>query len=276
VVALSVLLLAITVSSAQATVIVEDFSTACPTAPYLGDTGGGSGWNGAWGASSTGAWTGNAQRDDSANLSSSLYYITQEGTGLGYVLPYPDWRGINRYTTPLSGTVWFSYLQQNWSGTPGYSALQLNAHAGPPYDGSDYTRGNFEVGLKGDQLAVRFGGVDTYGTAGALATGATHLIVGKLTIGAGNDSLEVWADPADVHNLGTAQISAGDADLGDALTLVGFGGNDTYGLSKFDALRLSDGPNGSIDVVGVPEPSTMAMVITGLIGLVCYAWRKQK
>ncbi len=30
------------------------------------------------------------------------------------------------------------------------------------------------------------------------------------------------------------------------------------------------------EVVGVPEPGTLALLAAGLIGLLCYAWRKRK
>ena len=59
------------------------------------------------------------------------------------------------------------------------------------------------------------------------------MIVGKITIGSGNDSIQVWADPTnlgDLNGSAAAQLSVGGSDLGDSLTMVGFGGiNGTPG-----------------------------------------------
>ena len=162
--------------------------------------------------------------------------------------------------------------------------MQLNNHAGPPYADIDYNRGSFEVGINNDQLEVRWGAVGNYDTApaDALAIGDTHLIVGKITIGSGNDSIQVWADPTnlgDLNGSAAAQLSVGGSDLGDSLTMVGFGGiNGTPGTASFklDALRFSDGANAFSDVTGVPEPGTLLLLATALVGLLAYAWRRRR
>ncbi|MCX5683546.1 MAG: PEP-CTERM sorting domain-containing protein, partial [Planctomycetota bacterium] len=110
-----------------------------------------------------------------------------------------------------------------------------------------------------------------------LALGQTHLIVGQWVIGAGNDSLSVWADPADLQHIGAPLFTQSDADAGAALYLAGVFayGSSSSGTSrqgKLDALRISDGggdlPTAYQDVTGVsPEPATLALVLAGLAAL---------
>lgn len=45
-------------------------------------------------------------------------------------------------------------------------------------------------------------------------------------------------------------------------------GHETGGWNAYDAL--------SVSVTPAPEPSTVALTVSGLIGLLCYAWRKRK
>jgi hypothetical protein len=128
------------------------------------------------------------------------------------------------------------------------------------------------VGINDTQLQLRWGGDSQY--TGSLAVNETHLILGKLTVGSGNDLIEVWADPANLSSLGTPLLSGSSYDLGDSLTMVGFGGiNPNF---KLDALRFSDGANAFADVTGVPEPATLALLATGLVGLLAHAWRKRR
>ncbi len=50
--------------------------------------------------------------------------------------------------------------------------------------------------------------------------------------------------------------------------MINFGGGD--GTRGFDNLMLQTNPP------EIPEPSTLALLATGLLGLLCYAWRKRK
>ena len=46
---------------------------------------------------------------------------------------------------------------------------------------------------------------------------------------------------------------------------IGFGNDDAWGY--IDNVKLS---------VATPEPSTLALLATGLLGLLAYAWRKRR
>lgn len=302
-----VALLVVAVPLAQATLVSEDFSTG-PAGGLKSVVGGGSGWASSWGTdvgtASSNTLDATAYPDLAPSVASNYCIVQTTPKGYAQVLRYgtaPAWRGINRIvTTPLSGTVWFSALLANTD--VGTGSVQLNAHAVTPAPAADYSEGNFEVGISNSQLSVLWGGVRTFdATSGHdlvrstldatnkyLTTAKTHLIVGKLTIGAGNDSVQVWADPTSLNDLdGTAKatLSATGADLGASLSLLGIGGGVPSTVPNgppstlFDALRFSDGTTAFTDVTGVtptPEPGTMVLFITGLMGLLAYAWRKQK
>jgi hypothetical protein len=289
----------------QATMVADDFdfSSWPVNHDYLYDVvpAGGTGWqsNGAtpagdWGATTTGEMTAQPQIDNSANLSSPLYSRAQTGTGYAYVCqPNNNYRGLNRFVaTPLSGTVWFSFLENPTTDTvhQAFAGVELNAHGGPPFAGQDYVRGSYEVGINKDTLQLYWNGTDIPGTAGAMTPGVTHWIIGKLLIGSGNDSIQVWADPASIASeaaMGSPLLSASGADMGSALTLIGLGANQVGGpgssalpCASFDSLLFSDGVNGFHDVTGgyspVPEPGTLLLLGYVLLGLLAYAWRKRK
>lgn len=55
-------------------------------------------------------------------------------------------------------------------------------------------------------------------------------------------------------------------------------GNTTYGTQNITGLAVMGSANGSTIFVDgtVPEPSSVALLVTGLFGLLAYAWRKRK
>ncbi|MBI1370340.1 MAG: hypothetical protein GC162_17025 [Planctomycetes bacterium] len=224
---------------------------------------GGTGWTGQWGASTISS--SNTSRikidaDNNLTYSGGGYNVPQTGVGLAYG-DFNGFRGINRYiNTDLVGQVWFSILVKNTSSNF-VSGIEFNNHADAPFGGTDYAQGAFDVGLFGTSLNVRYNSVNTTGVA-TLALNAVHLIVGHIVIGAGNDTLQVWADPANLASLGTPLFSASSANMGNALYLAGIYayGNVTSLNGQVDALRLADGPNAFANVTGVPEPSSFALL----------------
>jgi hypothetical protein len=149
-----------------------------------------------------------------------------------------------------------------------------------PYSDIDYGRGDpkLEVGIDVTQFRLQYGSTEVLGPEGGMAFGQTHLIVGKLNVGAGDDTISVWADPADLNSLGTPLT--GSVNIGDSLYLVGLGGYNTAPdnavMAAYDAIRLSNGTAAFADVTGVPEPGAIVLLLTGLVGLAAYAWRKRR
>lgn len=266
--------------SAMATTVVEDFTYA--NGPLLLRNGG-SGWSSVWGPSTgTGQNTSRILADQTVNLtlaSGSGYDVTQTGTGLAYG-NFSSFRGINRtLDVNLTGTIWFSVLVNNGQ-SDDRAGIQFNNHEDSPFALTDYNQGAFHAEVAGSDLLVRYNGV-TSASVATLALGQTHLLLGRLILGAGNDTFDLWADPANVLNPGTPLFTANTADmetLGSGLFLAGifsYGNSDlgpTPGArhGMIDALRISDG-NGNADAalqaVVVPEPSVVGLLMLAGVAL---------
>ena len=205
------------IGTAGAATITEDFAY---TAGSLGGQSGGAGWSTAWSTATT--------RIDvhpgSLAYSGGGYNITQNDTSKRRgrredrrrVLPTarPDARPHRHVRT-----VWFSYLTTNTNASSGASmAIQWN-----PTTANGALSDNY-VQLTGTQVNVNYGGTLSTAVVTGLAESETHLVLGRWIIGAGNDSLDLWVDPSDLTNLGTADFSASSADaLGGSLTRIGVG-----------------------------------------------------
>jgi len=250
---------------AGGTLVREDFAYGTGELRYEN---GGSGWTTAW---STGT-TRIEVTSGSLSYAGGGYGIVQEtssnkaGSGYG-----GEPRGLYRGLGPLTGDIWFSCLMQN-THTEAEVALQFN----PTTAHTTYSS-NF-VQLDDTSVDVRYGGTDYLNEITGLPLSTTILVIGNLVMGAGNDSLSLWVNPADLEGLGAPVFSQSGSDLGDNLYRIGLMGmrQTASGTgtprATMDALRISDGggdwTQAFFEVTGVmpfiPEPGAGMLLLSGL------------
>lgn len=202
----------------------------------------------------------------------SNYVSGQTGTGisLGNSFGARARRLQTRKTVPLSGdTIWVSAL---FSLNGNDSEGTINFNGGPvEFGGSADLSPSISFGDNGTPGAVGFllPGEDALANVGdvsqridnAVATdGAPHLLVVKIELTDGDDTLSLWLDPLDVtdeSSLGAATlVHTGAYFSNDPITALGYEvvreedptGNPNGGLALLDNLKVSDAVN-ALDVV---------------------------
>ncbi len=246
-------------STASAALVQADFNDLSP-GPVKGQ-GGGVGLAGTWDGSSTIA----VVSGDLSAPASTNFAMTQSGSAQSLRQPAGTISGNNvqRFlTTPLTDTVWFSFLLRP---KPDRGGIDLDSGRILDVDG---------------KLLLALDGYHYMGTY--FSAGQDALVLGKVEIDAGTigqDFVSVWVNP-DVTNLGPADATVTSDDwIGDAkidfLRVESY-----YGASDFvDMVTLSDGDGNAnwafAQVIGVPEPTTFLVwsLLAGLaIGL---RWRRK-
>lgn len=149
--------------------------------------------------------------------------------------------------TPLTGTVWFSYLAD---------VDDTGTRVGLGFNNTNVSTGNPRLLMLNDTIRFIGNTGDTGGVGGGYTT-QTNLVVGRidLDISGTSDELSVWVNP-DVNVLGAPVFtqSLGD-EFGSSISSINIQSYATN-AGAFDFLTLSDGPNAFTDVTG-------AVLLTG-------------
>jgi hypothetical protein len=123
------------------------------------------------------------------------------------------------------------------------------------FTGQDTTNSaNVHVLLNGD------------GNNGRVFTG-THLYDGTLDGNIGNAALGI----AQSGTAPSLSYSSGENDI-----LVHAGDHIDFTIDSGSAGWNKDMTGLAVTITQTPEPATMAMLVSGLVGLLAYAWRKRK
>ncbi len=236
---------------ASAALVVADFNDLA--LGNLNGQAGGTGFTGNWDAGTgTISVTG-------GDLTSALYNVPQTGTPQSIHGTYSGGRQQNlALAAPMAGEIWFSFLANN---------AESGDRSGVTLDNTGWqTNQKGQILLLGDDLrfnvATGVGAADFVQTNDVLTIGQTALVVGKLTVQAGNDSLELWVDPdlasdSDIANH-TPALSTSAFDVGADLARIGAlsyyysAGAPTGGV--VDNVRFSDTATAFEDVTGFAGP----------------------
>jgi hypothetical protein len=196
-----------------------------------------------------------------ATTGDSLFDLTAAGT-TDWALPYCSEKAGGTTIATLDGVN-------------GYLAETRNYYTDGTFPNFSYTDGS----------AGSTWGTSSSGEGGQEYTDVSHS--GTINLAAGSGTIHAWLNTWCLeHTAGTFVATFADStsvsmvmpgsgimqdivlnystDTAQSLTIT-VGNTGTYGNAGFAALAVSQ----------VPEPGTLVLIGTGLMGLVCYAWRKR-
>ena len=216
----------------------------------------------------SGNWAGsaNVSIQDLPDLTYANYFITQSGTEdrIYQSNAGPDRQKVRALESAMSDEIWFTMLVNvpEIAGRDGYAGITFNNY-GNTWD--PITTGARI--LLGDSLQVGFNG-GTATVTGSFARDTTHLILGQMIVGDGNDTLSVWISPdltsvTSPAGLPDATYSNTEVEFADSIVSVGVAGRTTTNGGPpvyMDAIWMSNRDTAFYDVTGIPEPSTVALV----------------
>jgi hypothetical protein len=183
----------------------------------------------------------------------------------GYILNLPIYSGNTAADGNQAVYVWtgdpdpgnrpyfFQSLETNFEAGQDYTLTLAASMWAPP-------GGSAGVATPGQTLEMSLG----YWEEGQ--TGATGPTLVAQRLIAYDEINATWQD----YSVSTGAISGDDPAVGQPIVIFVSQGNAPYVTGpqyQFDNVRC--------DVV-VPEPGTVALLVSGLVGLIAYAWRKRK
>ncbi len=206
------------------------------------------------------------------NLTTTVggYNRPQTGSNIGKLQgTYNAYRlNASSLNADMHGTIWFSFLVDNTDAT-GVAGIAFN-----PTAYSDATK---VIQLIGTKLRVTLANTTTDNIA-TLSLNSVHLILGKLDITAGTDTLSLWADPASLASLSTPLFTSSSANFLSALSSLGVVSYNTTKSNAggyVDAIILSNSTTAFTDVTGVAPAIAGDFNHNGTVDMADYvAWRK--
>ncbi len=146
---------------------------------------------------------------------------------------------------PMSGTVWFSVLVNNTDAT---------GVVGVSFNPTTYDDASDVIQLVGNKLRVTLANTTTENVA-TLDLNNVHLLLGRLTITDGNDTLSLWVDPISIASLSAPTFTRSNANFLSSLSSMGI---VSYNTSKSNA-------GGYLDALIVSNSSTALLDVTGVV-----------
>lgn len=248
----------------------------------------GDGWASAW----TGSVDGNSYATISAGslvdgggnyLATAGASGTSSGNGMY----------VREFDQTLTGTIYVSYFGRSDNDMIRRFALNLGAvsNGSFSYDKSNWIGQVVDAygssDPRPDTEESLWGVAYSYSPIDYTDTSATELSLLVAAVDIDNGVIDLYVlDPSEAYPTSLPSTADATLDFGGSLgTINGIryfvGGRDVsgstvtenYAEASIDELRI--GTTWS-DVVSVPEPSTLALFVTGMIGLLAYAWRKRK
>lgn len=212
----------------------------------------------------SGGWAGSANVtiQPLPDLTYANYYITQSGTAdrIYQSNAGPDRQKVRDLASAMSDEIWFTMLVNvpEIAGSTGYAGITFNNYSN--------TWDPISTGVRillGSSLQVGFnGGAAT--VTGSFARDTTHLILGHMIVGDGNDTLNVWISPdltsvTSPTGLPTAIFTSTSVDFATSIVSVGVAGKTTTNGGPpvyMDAIWMSNTETAFYDVTGVtPVPA---------------------
>jgi len=212
--------------------------------------------NGTLGASQP-AWTSSGRfgagltaiNNDSEYLSASIgsgLFTNNQMTIDAWIQP----TGVDAGSSYLAGSSGdgFSYFRYNGGGNLGFGVQASN--------GTDSTW----IQVAGD-ADTNLTGTGWHHVAGTFNNGTVKLYVDNKLINTNVTSYASLLAPTSFYVAGSCPWSPGNADEGNYIGAI-------------DEVRLSN--IARTDFSAIPEPSAIVLLVTGVFGLLAYAWRKRK